>query len=76
VNDEEVEAMQADTQNYSQATVNNGVSAEQPSSSIDAQNTLSSNNVRLKLTLVFHKNVFLPYLAIYYTTTIGSINII
>jgi len=76
VNDEEVEAMQADTQNYSQATVNNGVSAEQPSSSIDAQNTLSSNNVRLKLTPVFYKNVFLPYLAIYHTTTIGSINII
>jgi hypothetical protein len=50
--------MQADAQNYSQATVNNGVSAEQPSSSIDAQNTLSSNNVRLKLTPVFHKNVF------------------
>jgi hypothetical protein len=39
--------MQADTQNYSLATGNNTVSDEQvPSVSIDAQNTLTSDNVR------------------------------
>lgn len=39
--------MQADAQNYSLATGNNAVSVEQlPPTSIDAQNTLASNNVR------------------------------
>jgi hypothetical protein len=40
--------MQADTQSYSFSIVNNGVTVEQPPSSIiDSQNTLTSNNVRL-----------------------------
>ncbi len=51
--------MQADTQNYSLPTVNNGVSAEQSPPPIDTQNTLTSTNVRLrKKTFIFHKNVF------------------
>ncbi len=40
--------MQVDTQNYSLPTGNNGVSAEQPPASIDTQNTLTSNTVRLR----------------------------
>jgi len=40
--------MQADTQNYSLPTVNNGVSAEQSPPPIDTQNTLTSTNVRLR----------------------------
>ncbi len=38
--------IQADTQNYTFTTENNGVSDEQPPSSIDVQNTLTSDNVR------------------------------
>ncbi len=48
VNDEETDAMQEDTQNYSIPSVNNGVSTEQPPTSIDTQNTLTSTTVKLK----------------------------
>jgi hypothetical protein len=43
-----MEAMQADTQNYSLPIVNNGVSAEQSPPPIDTQNTLTSTTVRLR----------------------------
>jgi len=48
VNHEESDVMQVDTQNYLLSTGNNGVSAEQPPASIDTQNTLTSNTVRLR----------------------------
>jgi len=48
VSDEEMEAMQADAQNYSLPIVNNGVSAEQSPPPIDTQNTLTSTTVRLR----------------------------
>ncbi|CAF1042036.1 unnamed protein product [Adineta steineri] len=43
-NDEEVDTMQADTQNYSQSAINNEIATEQPPPSVDTQNTLSSTN--------------------------------
>ncbi|CAF0999894.1 unnamed protein product [Rotaria sordida] len=44
VNNEEVDGMQTDAQNRPISTVNNGVSTEQPTSSIDTQNTLIPDN--------------------------------
>ncbi|CAF4587405.1 unnamed protein product [Rotaria sp. Silwood1] len=44
VNNQEIDAMQTDAQNCSISTVNNGVSTEQPTSSIDTQNNLTSDN--------------------------------
>jgi hypothetical protein len=46
--------MHTDAQNYSFPTVNNEVSAEQPPTSVDTQNILTSTSVRLR------ENILIP----------------
>jgi hypothetical protein len=53
---------------------NNGVTVEQPPSSIDTQDTSTSNNVRLAYSY-FYESMFSLNSAIRYSTTIGSINV-